>query len=434
MIREARDPIGNMVRLHRRYGDVFSLRFPGFDPLVFVAEPSLVKQLFTGDPKVLHAGEANATVLEPPLGPNSVLILDEDAHLRRRRLLLPRFHGEAIRRYGEVIREATLRQMETWRVGEPFRLRPHTEAITLEVILRAVFGIEEEARLARARELVGRFARVSHPIILFPMLRGRFGRFGPWARFVAVKRELDAWIAEEVAARRAGPRAEERDDVLSLLLQARHEDGSPLGDDELRDELVTVIGAGHETTATALAWAIERLLRNPRVLEKLRASLAAGEDDYLDATIKETLRSRPVISGVARKLTEPLEIGGYEVPAGTIVDVAITALHHREDLYPDPFAFRPERFLADDAPDGYSWVPFGGGVRRCIGASFAQYEMRIVLSEIVTRCELEATDPRPEPLRARNITLAPGRGAQVVLTRRRASPAPAPSPAGAPAR
>lgn len=433
VLREGRDPIGHMVSLHRRYGDVFTVRFPGFGRIVFVADPALVKQLFTGDPRVLHAGAANATVLEPPLGPTSVLTLDEGEHMRQRKLLLPPFHGEAVRRYGEVIRDATERQMAAWASGEPFALRPHTEAITLEVILRAVFGVRDEARLTRARAIIGEFAHRSHPIVLFPFLRHNFGRRSPWARFQAAKRALDDWIYEEIAARREESGGEERDDVLSLLLSATHEDDRPMSDRELRDELVTVIGAGHETTATALAWAMERLVRNPRVMERLRESLEAGEQDYLDATIKETLRARPVISGIARKLTAPLEIGGYRLPTGTIVDVAISALHHREDLYPAPHEFRPERFLEEGAPDGYTWIPFGGGVRRCVGAAFAQYEMRVVLETILTGAELEAADPRPERLLPRNITLTPGRGTRVVLRRARpASRAPAPRRADAP--
>jgi cytochrome P450 family 135 len=217
--------------------------------------------------------------------------------------------------------------------------------------------------------------------------------------------------------RRAEPGHEERDDVLSLLLGARHEDGTPMSDGELRDELVTVLGAGHETTATGLAWAIERLVRNPGVLAKLRASVAAGEEDYLGATVKETLRSRPVIVDVARKLTAPATIAGYDLPAGTFVLPAIAALHHREEDFPEPAEFRPERFL-EAKTDNYAWIPFGGGVRRCIGAAFAEYEMRTILREFVERAELRPADPKPEKVRVRNITLAPARGARVVLERR----------------
>jgi cytochrome P450 len=414
----SRDPLGYFEPLRRRYGDVFSLNFPYFGNLVYVADPDLVKRVFTGDPSVFHAGEANATVLEPAVGPNSVLTLDGDEHLRQRRLLLPPFHGRSVTRYGELIREMTERDIETWPRDRPFSLRPHTQRITLAVILRAVFGLTEGERLERASALVDEFAKRSHLVTAMPGLRRHLGRFSPWTRFVRAREALDELIYDEVAARRRAPDAAEREDVLSLLLRARHEDGSPMSDRELRDELVTVIGAGHETTATALAWAIERLLRTPRALERLRASIEAGEDEYLDATVKETLRARPVIVDVARKLTAPAEIGGYVVPAGTIVLPAIAALHYREDLYPAPHEFRPERFL-DGKTEQYGWIPFGGGVRRCVGAAFAQYEMRIVLRTILERTELSAPDPRPERVRPRNITLAPGKGCRVRLERRR---------------
>ncbi len=298
------------------------------------------------------------------------------------------------------------------------------------MILTAVFGIRGPDRLDRARRVVDEFARRSHAILLFPMLRRRFGRFSPQARFEDARRALDDLLYEEIAARRLETAASERDDVLSLLLGASHEDGTPMSDEELRDELVTVIGAGHETTATALAWALERLLRAPAVLDRLRESLAAGEDEYLDAVIKETLRTRPVITDVARKLTGPAEIGGYTLPAGTLVLPAIIAIQHRADLYPKPFEFRPERFLEGQG-DGYAWIPFGGGVRRCLGATFAQYEMRIVLRAIVEQAELQAAAPEPERLRPRNITLAPGRGARVVLRSRLSPPARAEAPAQA---
>jgi cytochrome P450 len=417
-IRYVRAPLGFLAELQRRYGDVFSVSFPYFGKVVYVADEALVKVVFTGSPAQFHAGEANATVLEPALGPNSVLTLDDDAHMQQRKLLLPPFHGERIQRYGELIRETTLREMESWPVGEPFALRPHTQRITLAVIMRAVFGVHDEQRLARFEGLIETFAGRVNAITAFPMLRRNLGRWSPWTRFLRAREALDEFIYEEIALRRGEVEAGEEghDDVLSLLLSARHDDGSPMSDEELRDELVTVLGAGHETTATALAWAIERLLRTPRALRALRESLAAGEDEYLDATIKETLRTRPVIVDVARKLTAPASIGGYELPVGTFVMPAIAAMHYREDLFPQPEEFRPERFL-DGKPDTYVWIPFGGGVRRCIGAAFAEYEMRIVLREFVERAELRAPDPRPEKVKVRNITLAPGKGTLVSLDR-----------------
>jgi cytochrome P450 len=414
-VRYARDPIGFFVGLTRRYGDAFTVSFPYFGKIVYAAHPDLVKQVFTGDPAVFHAGEANATVLEPALGPHSVLTLDEKPHLRQRRLLLPPFHGDAIGRYGGLIREIAERDVESWPLGTPFPLRPHTQGITLAVILRAVFGVSDEQRFRRATKLVDEFGRSADLPTKIPWLRRDLGRWSPWARFVRARSALDEFIYEEIAARRA--EKGEGEDVLSLLIAARHEDGSPMNDQELRDELVTVVGAGHETTATALAWAFERLLRNPRVLSELRRSIERGEEDYLNATIKETLRIRPVIVDVARKLTAPARIGRFELPAGTFVLPAIAALHFRPDLFGDPAEFRPERFLEDNA-EHYSWIPFGGGVRRCIGASFAEFEMRIVLRTILERVELRAADPRPERPRARNITLAPAKETRVVLERR----------------
>src|SRR3954449_3161150 len=393
-VRYARNPLGFLSNEQRRFGDIFSVRFPFFGRIVYVARPDLVKAVFTGPPAVFHAGEANATVLEPALGPNSVLTLDDEPHMRQRKLLLPPFHGERVQRYGQLIVEMTGEEMESWPVGEPFALRPHTQRITLAVIMRAVFGVHDRERLLRFERLIEAFSARVSAVIALPMLRRDLGRWSPWSRFLRARAALDEFIYEEIALRRAEIAAgeESHDDVLSLLLEAEHDDGSPMSDEELRDELVTVLGAGHETTATGLAWAMERLLRTPRVLAKLRDSITAGEDDYLDATVKETLRARPVIVDVARKLTAPAEIGGYRLPAGTFVMPAIAALHYREDLFPEPGEFRPERFLEGEG-DHYSWIPFGGGVRRCIGAAFAQYEMRIVLGTVIERAELRAADP-----------------------------------------
>jgi cytochrome P450 len=415
-VRYVRNPLDFLSGLRRRYGDIFTVRFPFFGKIVYVASPELVKEVFTGSPAVFHAGEANATVLEPALGPSSVLTLDDEPHMQQRKLLLPPFHGERVRRYGEVIREATRREMDTWPVGETFSLRPSTQRITLAVILRAVFGIEDEARIDRATKLIDVFSDRVTMITKFPNLRRDLGPGSPWRRFLKSRAELDEFLYEEIALRRTEAASEERDDVLSLLLAARHDDGSPMSDEELRDELLTVVGAGHETTATALAWAMERLLRAPAVLERLRDSIAAGEDEYLEATVKETLRARPVIIDVARKLAAPATVGGYELPAGSFVLPAIAALHYREDIFPEPREFRPERFLEGRA-DNYAWIPFGGGIRRCIGAAFAEYEMRIVLREIVGRAQLSVPHTEPEKVRIRNITLAPAKGTRVRLER-----------------
>jgi cytochrome P450 len=413
-VRYARNPLGFLSNEQRRYGDIFSVRFPFFGRIVYVTRPDLVKAVFTGPPADFHAGEANATVLEPALGPNSVLTLDDEPHMRQRKLLLPPFHGERVSRYGELIVEMTRREMESWPVGEPFAMRPHTQRITLAVIMRAVFGVHDEDRLERFERLIDDFAKRVGVITSFPILRRNLGPGSPWPRFLRSRAALDEFIYEEIRLRRAEPGHEERDDVLSLLMGARDEDGNPMSDQELRDEMVTVLGAGHETTATGLAWAVERLTRNPEVLAKLRESLAAGEEDYLNATVKETLRARPVIVDVARKLKAPATIGGYELPAGQFVLPAIAALHYRDDLFPEPEEFRPERFL-DGKADNYAWIPFGGGIRRCIGAAFAEYEMRTILREFVERAELRPVSPKPERVKVRNITLAPAKDTRVVL-------------------
>jgi cytochrome P450 len=415
-VRYARNPLGFLSNEQRRHGDIFSVRFPFFGRIVYVARPDLVKSVFTGPPADFHAGEANATVLEPALGPHSVLTLDDEPHMRQRKLLLPPFHGERVSRYGELIVEMTRREMESWPVGEPFAMRPHTQRITLAVIMRAVFGVHDEGRLERFERLIDDFSRRVGVITSFPMLRRNFGPGSPWPRFLRSREALDEFIYEEIRLRRAEPGHEDRDDVLSLLMGARDEDGNPMSDQELRDEMVTVLGAGHETTATGLAWAVERLVRNPAVLAKLRESLATGEEDYLNATVKETLRARPVIVDVARKLKAPATIGGYELPAGQFVLPAIAALHYRDDLFPEPEEFRPERFL-DGKADNYAWIPFGGGIRRCIGAAFAEYEMRTILREFVERAELRPVTPEPERVKVRNITLAPAKNTRVVLER-----------------
>lgn len=414
-LRLTRDPLGFIRAYHRRYGAVASGRFPGIGLTIHIADPDLVRQVFAADPSVFHAGEANATVLEPTVGTSSLLTLDEQPHMRQRKLLLGPFHGSSVSRWRETIREIAERDVESWPTGRAFALRSHTQRITLNVILRAAFGVRDDERFTRAQALVSEFAERAHAITLFRFVRHDLGPWSPWARFKQARAALDAFLYEEIALRRRERADAERDDVLSLLLRATDEHGRPMTDEELRDQLVTVIGAGHETTATALAWAFERLLRTPRVMGRLEESLAAG-DDYLDATIKEALRVRPVITDAARRPTRAVELAGYQIPAGALVMPSIAAIHFREDVYPDPDEFRPERFL-EGAIEPYAWIPFGGGVRRCIGASFAQLEMRVVMRAILERAELRAAHAAPERPRVRNITVAPERGCQVVLVR-----------------
>jgi cytochrome P450 len=420
-------PYGWMIKRWRRYGDVFSSRFPIFGRVVYVADPAEVKRVFTGDPTIFHAGEANALALGDALGEHSLLTLDQQRHMSQRKLLLPPFHGESVRRYVEVMAEATEREVARWPLGKEIELRPRMQAITLEVILRAVFGVRDDARMDLFRERIPPLGELTSVLNWIPFFERDLGGLTPAARFRKARAAVDELIYAEIADRRAADDGEERDDVLSLLLSARHEDGTAMTDVELRDELMTLLTAGHETTATGLSWAFERLLRTPRVLERLTESL--DDHDYVDAVVKETLRVRPVIVDVARKLTRDTEVAGWQLPAGTLVLPAIAVLHARPDLYESPKEFRPERFLGRRAAGGrepsasrgaesYAWIPFGGGVRRCIGASFAQVEMRTVLREVLKRVRLRAPSQRPERGLIRHVTVVPGRGCRVIVDER----------------
>jgi cytochrome P450 len=411
-------PVPFLERCKRNHGDLFTVRFP-IGTIVFIADPEIIKQVFTGDPDVLHAGEANATPLEPVVGQHSVLLLDGPEHMRQRKLMLPSFHGERMQRYGELMREIAEQEVRRWPVGQAFPLRPHTQAITLEIIMRTVFGIEDAERLDRLRNRLGGMLdigmhRTALATIALPPLRRTIGR-RVWNRFQRLRSEVDAELYDEISRRRTAPRVSARDDVLSILLQARDEDGKPMTDVELRDELMTLLVAGHETTATTLAWAFDLLLRHPRELERLQEEVDTGEsDDYLEAVIKETLRVRPVVPGVVRKLTAPIELDGYQLPAGVRVAPNIYLTHRRADVYPEPERFRPERFL-EKPVETYSWIPFGGGIRRCLGASFATYELKVVIPTILSNVRLRAVGEEPEPIRRRAITFVPARDATVIV-------------------
>lgn len=403
-----------MERCRRRYGDVFTLRLPVTGNCVFVSDPEAIKQVFTASPDVLRAGEGNRA-LEPVLGSRSLLLLDGRDHLRHRRLMLPSFHGDRLRAYGEPMRRIALEEIDSWPRGRPTRMQPRMQAITLEIILRVVFGLDQAGQLERMRERITTLLDVAtSPIGMLRLLpRGPFGRLPPQKRFDRKLAALDEALFDEIRTRRVAPDLAERDDILSLLAQARDEDGEPMTARELRDELITLLIAGHETTATALAWACERVVRTPGALERLESEAASGEIDYTDAVVNETLRLRQPIPVVARRTAEPYELMGHDLPVGTVIAPCIYLVHRRPDVYPDPYAFRPERFL-ERPPETYTWLPFGGGVRRCIGARFATYEMRVVLQALVERLRLTASEPAPEPVRRRSIVLAPGRGGQVV--------------------
>jgi cytochrome P450 len=399
-----------------RFGDAFTLRIAQEGTWVVLSNPEHIKQVFTGDPRVFHAGEGNQVLL-PVLGENSLLLLDERAHMEQRKLLLPPLHGKRMQRYGEMMGEIAAEEIESWPSGEPYRLRPRMQAITLEIILRTVFGLERGERLERLRvELRRLLDMLTRPyMFIFLIALGPEGlsRFGLFQR---LHEQVDKLIFDEIAERRLATDLAEREDILSMMLLARHEsDGSPMSDQELRDELLTLLVAGHETTATALAWAVERLSRHPDKLARLSEEVGTGQTLYLDAVVNETLRLRPVISLVARRLTEPVEIGGWQLPAGVTVAPSIYLVHRRPDVYPDPESFEPERFL-ENPPGTYTWIPFGGGVRRCIGGAFAQFEMQAVLAELVKRRQLEPARPESERVLRRAITETPRRDAEVVLT------------------
>ncbi|HEY6779725.1 MAG TPA: cytochrome P450 [Thermoleophilaceae bacterium] len=418
-----------LARSQRRYGDIFTLKVPSFRNLVVVANPTEIKRMFAGDPTLVHAGRGNR-VLAPLVGLTSILLLDEAAHMQQRKLMLPAFHGERMRVYGDLMREATEAEIERWPIGQPFAVHESTQAITLRIICRAVFGISDEGRLRVLEAALVEMLDRGQALIMVPELQRDLGAWSPWGKFLRARDRVDALLFEEIRARRTVADLEERADVLSLLLQARDEDGSGMTDTQLRDELVTLLVAGHETTASQLAWTLERLLRTPAALTRLKRELPEG-DDYLECVIKESQRTRPVLTYSAlRTLTEPVELGRYSVPAGWTIAASAWLVQHRPELYPDPQAFRPERF-EEGAPPPFSWVPFGGGVRRCLGAAFATYEMRIVLRTILERCELEAPDPKPEAMRRRAITFVPGKGGRVVLRRRLVTAWSPPRSAGA---
>jgi cytochrome P450 len=401
-----------------RFGDMFTLKIANEGTWVVTSNPDAIKQVFTGDPRLLHAGEANRILL-PVLGPSSVLLLDDGAHLSQRKLMLPAFHGERMKRYGELMTAVAGEEIERWPLGEPYPLRGRMQAMTLEIILRAVFGVSEGPRMERLRDELRRLIDiVTNPlngVVLLTLGADRIGRLRSFRRDLE---RVNRPIYEEIAHRRGAGDLAGREDIMSLLLQATHEDGSPMSDEELRDELVTLLVAGHETTANALAWAVERLCRHPEKLERLTEEVRAGEDGYLKATIQETLRLRPVISIVNRRLTEPMEIGGRSLPAGVAIVPSIHLVHRRPDIYPQPNEFRPERFLEQEggqAPGTYTWIPFGGGIRRCLGAAFAQFEMEVVLRELVLRRTLAPSRPQSERVYRRAITETPRHDAEVLV-------------------
>ncbi|MEA2478499.1 MAG: cytochrome family [Thermoleophilaceae bacterium] len=416
----------------RRCGETFSVYGAPMGWLVYVSDPEVIREVFAGDPAVFRPGEGNM-VLGDVLGARSVLTLDEDEHLEMRKLLLPPFHGRSVQRYEELIESIAAAEVERWPVGKSVKLHPRMQALTLEVILRAVLGVDDPARLDALRPRLRRLAHLDSVLTLMWVWK-KLDRVGPWRRYRKLQAEVDDLLLDEIRRRRDAADLAERTDILSLLVAARRADGSALTDKELRDQCVTLLLAGHETTATGLAWAFERLMRSPATTRRLRTEIAAGEGtEYLDAVVKETLRVRPVIADVARKLARPARVAGYDLPAGVTVMPAISLVQADEHHHPGAGDFSPERWLDGGAGSPpYTWIPFGGGRRRCLGVALANLEMKTVLRTVLERVDLRAPRPADEKVRAFHITQIPARGAEAVVTRRPVTERPAaPAVAGA---
>jgi len=395
----------------RRYGETFTVNSALMGKIVYLTDPAAIKELFALDGKGGHAGVVNSQ-LEMVTGPHSLLLLDRESHVAERRLLSPAFHGGAIENLEEVARQAARRELENWGNGEILAARPAMQRITFEVIVRAVLGVDDP--LLRKR-LLQAFKPVFNipPMVLFPALRVDLGPLSPWGRFRRAMDHLDRLLLELIRERRA---EDPREDILGVLLAATEENGEPLSDSHVRDELVTLLLAGHETTATALSWALERLARHPAVLNEVRSALGRRNDAVIDAVAAETLRVRPLVPGVARQLSTAVELGGYRLPAGTTVVPSIELVHADDRHHPKASTFDPQRFR-NRKPSNETWLPFGGGRRRCIGASLAQMELRVILSTILSEYMPTPVSKQVERARVRGITLAPGQDARLRMIR-----------------
>jgi cytochrome P450 family 138 len=403
-----------MERQRRRFGAVFTLRIAGFDHMVVLSEPELIKQVFTADPTVLHAGDRSP--LRRVLGSHSLLGIDEDRHLEQRRLLLPPFKGQRMRTYEALIEEIALAEIAQFPEGREFPVGPAMQRITLQAILRAVFGATGR-ELAELERLLPPWTTLASRLATLPRLQKDLGRLSPWGRMLRLRARIDAILDRLIATAKADAALRERTDVLALLVQATHTDGTPMGDEEIRDQLVTMLAAGHETTAHQLSWAVERLSRHPVALARLVEEVDAGGRAYRDATIREVQRTRPVIFFAGRHTMQPYVLAGYELPEGVLIASAAAMTHFDPRLFDAPDRFDPGRFL-DRRPDTYAWIPFGGGIRRCIGATFAHMEMDVVLRALLERVELVPTERPGEGWAFRGVAMAPARGGRVVIRRR----------------
>jgi cytochrome P450 len=412
----AERPLPFMERVHKRYGDIFTMRIRHAGTWVFLCDPEDVKQVFTAEAKTLGVGEANS-LLGPILGSRSVMLLEEPEHMAHRRRMLPSFHGKLMERYAASTAEVTREELERWPLGEPFELWPRMQEITLAVIMRAVFGELDTDHLRRLHQQLRELTEWMNSPLRLTLLAAVGPRSMVGNRsFRALMGAVEASVLEEVYRRRAERGSREREDIVAMLEQAHREDGSPLSEQELRDELITLLVDG--PTSTSLAWVFERLLRHPEMLARLRAEVRAGEGElYMDAVLKETLRLCPPVPIVVRRLLEPMRLGGYTVPAGATVAPCVYLVHRRREIYPEPECFLPERFLEQPAGT-YTWIPFGGGVRRCLAASFALLEMKRVLQTVLCEVELRAVERRSERVARSSIAFVPDRRALAIAIRR----------------
>jgi cytochrome P450 len=412
----ARRPLPFLERCQKHFGDTFTIRVKHAGTWVILADPEDVKKVFTADHAVLGVGLANS-ILGPLLGPRSVMLLEEPEHVRRRKLMLPPFHGERMKGYSEMMADVTRREMSGWPIGQPFELWPRMQEITLEAIMRVVFGPVETDRLRRLRHLLRKLTNwMNDPRRLNLLAAAGPARFAGNSDYREMMDPVEDAVLEEVRRRQRDPGCTDGTDIAAMLGEAYYEDGSPMTEQDLRDELVTLLTDG--PTSSLLSWSFERLLRHPEKYARLRAEVKAGQDEaYLDAVVKETMRLCPAAPIVVRKLLAPMELGGYMIPAGTTVAPCVHLVHRREDIYPEPLRFRPERFLEQPAGT-YTWIPFGGGVRRCLAASYAQLLMKQVMSTVVSEVELRPADPRSERARKSAIAFVPHRHARVIAKRR----------------
>jgi cytochrome P450 len=412
------DPLAFLKRGQNRFGDIFTIKVLTAGKVVVLAHHDMFEKVFTGDENTFLGG-AGQEMIEPMVGPRSIFLSDVADHTWKRRIMLPPFHRTAIQRYTEQIQKIAETQAADWPTGRPIRLRERTQAIAMEVILQIIFGVEDPERIRVMRQRLVSMREPLNAIIMVPLLRRDLGPFSPWRVFSRRRAAVDEIVYQEIRNRRQDPDLEQKFDFLSLLIKARDEDGRQMTDSEVRDQLMSMVFAGYETTAIGLAWALELLARHPDVVDKLRASLDAGDQQYMSAVIDETLRLYPPLFHVARRVGKPVEINGHQIPEDAWLMIAIILVHRREDLYEDPGAFRPERFL-DERPPRYGYVPFAAGSRRCLGMHLAKLEMAVVLEHLVRTMDISPGRRKPDQMKLFHITVVPRHGATVVFKPREA--------------